>query len=45
MEELGLKDALESKNNIFNISDYNLCIWKEIYAFMVKGEGLEFVSL
>ena len=39
IEELGLRQALESKNNIFSISDYSLCIWKEkSYAFIVKGE-------
>lgn len=39
IEELGLCDALESKTNIFSISDYSLCIWKEnSHAFIVKGK-------
>lgn len=39
IEELGLRVALESKTNIFSISDYILCIWKEnSYVFVMKGQ-------
>lgn len=39
IKELGLGDALESKTNIFSVSDYDLCIWKEnSYVFTVTGE-------